>query len=275
MFEPAPSAAPRPRRAVVVLPQWNADTEGHVGLCRLFARFGLTAVRLSLPYHDERRPAELARAEFIVSSNIGRTLHANRQAVLDAKRVVDWLSATGLRAHRHHGHEPGIMPVDADDGARPPDHAPARSITCRRSSPTSCGAGCRRATCGPDSTAHITLDDLRECWLPISPWPFIPAVRGRNVLLVYARYDRRFRWICRGSSSAEFDRQGIAYERAVLPCGHYTTGKAPFKLRRRLPPDAVLREASVAVGGGGSVSAIVMKPQLLCGGGAAPLVAAA
>ena len=42
------------RRAVIVLPQWNANGRGHVGLCRLFARFGLTAVRLSLPYHDER-----------------------------------------------------------------------------------------------------------------------------------------------------------------------------------------------------------------------------
>src|SRR6185295_17519789 len=27
------------RRAVVVLPQWNADAEGHIGLCRLLNRF--------------------------------------------------------------------------------------------------------------------------------------------------------------------------------------------------------------------------------------------
>src|SRR4029077_19225360 len=79
------------RRAVIVLPQWNADAGGHVGLCRLFARFGLTALRLTLPYHDGRPPPELERADYIVSSNIGRTLHANRQAVLDARRTVEWL----------------------------------------------------------------------------------------------------------------------------------------------------------------------------------------
>ena len=39
----------RPRRAVIVLPQWNADPAGHVGLCRLFAKFGLTAIRLRCP----------------------------------------------------------------------------------------------------------------------------------------------------------------------------------------------------------------------------------
>jgi hypothetical protein len=31
------------RRAVLVLPQWNADPEGHAGLCRLLNRFGITA----------------------------------------------------------------------------------------------------------------------------------------------------------------------------------------------------------------------------------------
>ena len=34
--------------AVVVLPQWNSDAEGHVGLSRLLARCGVSALRLSL-----------------------------------------------------------------------------------------------------------------------------------------------------------------------------------------------------------------------------------
>jgi hypothetical protein len=80
---------------VLVLPQWNSDAGGHVGLCRLLARFGVTAIRLSLPYHDARKPADLARADFIVSANVGRTVQINRQAVLDARRVIDWLEGQG------------------------------------------------------------------------------------------------------------------------------------------------------------------------------------
>src|SRR4029078_10806799 len=95
------------RRAVVVLPQWNADAEGHVGLCRLLNRFGITALRLSLPYHDAamppellrdsaaRVPPELLRADYIVSANVGRTLQVCRQAVLDTRRAVDWLAREG------------------------------------------------------------------------------------------------------------------------------------------------------------------------------------
>src|SRR5581483_230442 len=63
------SAAKR-RAAVVVLPQWNADANGHVGLCRLLAWNGMSALRLSLPYHDKRMPPELRRADYIVSSNV-------------------------------------------------------------------------------------------------------------------------------------------------------------------------------------------------------------
>ncbi len=83
------------RRAVLVLPQWNADEGGHVGLCRLLARFGMTALRLSLPYHDTRMPPDLTRADYIVSANIVRTLEVCRQAVLDARRAIAWLAAQG------------------------------------------------------------------------------------------------------------------------------------------------------------------------------------
>jgi hypothetical protein len=228
VFEPAASDRPRVRRAVVVLPQWNADAGGHVGLCRLFARFGLTAVRLSLPYHDARRPPDLARAEFIVSSNIGRTLHANRQAVLDAKGVVDWLVSEGFERIGIIGTSLGsclsmlTMAHDTRITTGAFNHvSPYFADVVWR------GLSTRHVRAGLDG--HVTLDDLRECWMPISPWPFIPRVDGRAVLLVYARYDETFPVDLSRRFLAEFDRRRIPYTRAVLPCGHYTTGKTPFK----------------------------------------------
>src|SRR6266542_3455755 len=83
-------------RAVVVLPQWNSDPEGHIGLSRLLARCGVSALRLSLPYHDSRMPPELTRADYIVSANIARTIQICRQAVLDARRAVSWLAMQGF-----------------------------------------------------------------------------------------------------------------------------------------------------------------------------------
>ena len=83
------------RPAVLVLPQWNAGPGDHAGLCRLLAWNGMSALRLSLPYHDERMPPELHRADYIVSANVARTVQVCRQAVLDARRAIAWLAAQG------------------------------------------------------------------------------------------------------------------------------------------------------------------------------------
>src|SRR5215217_6385331 len=64
--------AKNPRgRAVLVLPHWNASFEQHGALCRALSKLGISALRLSLPYHDHRMPPELHRADYAVSSNIG------------------------------------------------------------------------------------------------------------------------------------------------------------------------------------------------------------
>jgi len=49
----------RSKRAVVVVPQWNSDAESHNALCRIFNWLGISAIRMSMPYHDVRMLAEL------------------------------------------------------------------------------------------------------------------------------------------------------------------------------------------------------------------------
>ena len=82
--------------AVVVLPHWNASVTQHNALCAGLTKLGISALRLSMPYHDYRMPAELQRADYAVSSNIARTIDATRQAVIDTRSAVDWLEAEGF-----------------------------------------------------------------------------------------------------------------------------------------------------------------------------------
>ena len=56
---------------------------------------GITAMKMSLPYHDRRMANGHERADQLVGSNIGLTLQANRQAVQDAKRCLRWLEQEG------------------------------------------------------------------------------------------------------------------------------------------------------------------------------------
>ena len=94
-YFPANPRFKRGPKAVVVLPHWNASPQQHVALCEAIAKLGISALRISLPYHDRRMPPELTRADYAVSANIGRTIDATRQAVIDVRSCYDWLEQRG------------------------------------------------------------------------------------------------------------------------------------------------------------------------------------
>jgi dienelactone hydrolase len=216
------------RAAVVVLPQWNADPGGHVGLCKLLAWSGLSALRMSLPYHDARMPPELHRADYIVSSNIARTVQICRQAVLDARRAVAWLASEGYERIGILGTSLGSCLALLTTAHEPLIRAEALNhISPYFADVVWRGLSTEHVREGLNG--HVELDLLRELWRPISPRWYLERVRNRKTLLVYARYDLTFPVDLSEDLVREFRENGIPHEVSVLRCGHYSTGKTPFK----------------------------------------------
>lgn len=242
IFHPKPDSTRAHRAAVVVLPQWNSDAGGHIGLAKLLAMHGLTAVRMSLPYHDRRMPPELRRADYIVSSNIVRTLQVCRQAVLDARRTIAWLHAQGYDRIGMLGSSLGSCLSLLTTAHEPLVHAQALNHV----SPYFADVVWRGI-----STAHvregldgnIELELLRQLWNPLSPANFLERLRNRKTLLVYARYDLTFPVNLSRELVRQFEAQHIPHEVAVLRCGHYTTGVTPFKFIDGLILSRFLRRA--------------------------------
>ena len=224
-----PDNSPRGRRrAVLVLPQWNSDAEGHVGLCRLMNRFGLSALRLTLPYHEERMPPELLRADYIVSANLGRTLAVSRQAVIDARQAIAWLRQQGYESI-------GILGTSLGSclSMLTAAHEPLiRAVALNHISPYFADvvwSGLSTAHVRESLDRHIDLDTLRRIWMPISPFPYIDRMHGKQSLLVYALYDLTFPIELSRVLVREFRDRKVPHRVAVLPCGHYSTGVSPFK----------------------------------------------
>ena len=216
-----------PKRAVVILPQWNAGFDAHVALAGIIARVGISAVRLSLPYHDHRMPQELHRADYIVSANVGRTAQVCRQAVLDARRTVDWLVGQGYERIGILGTSLGscLAMLTAAHDSR------IRVAALNHISPWFADVvweGLSTAHVRDGLEGDIDLPLLRDCWLPISPAPYVHRMRGTRTLLVYARYDLSFPVGLSQRLVNQFRAEEVDPEVFVLPCGHYTTGIAPF-----------------------------------------------
>jgi hypothetical protein len=229
-FPAAPKgpASTRGRAAVLVLPQWNSDAGGHVGLSRLLAWNGISALRLSLPYHDQRMPPELHRADYIVSANVARTVQVCRQAVLDARRAIAWLAVQGYDRIGILGTSLGSCLALLTSAHEPLIRAQALNhISPYFADVVWRGLSTRHVREGLDG--HVELDLLRTLWKPISPRGYLERLRDRRTLLVYARYDLTFPVDLSEDLVAAFRDLGVPHEVAVLSCGHYSTGKAPFK----------------------------------------------
>jgi len=231
-FRPRSQGRRKPRSrgsaAVLVLPQWNADPGGHVGLCRLLAWNGLSALRLSLPYHDQRMPPELHRADYIVSANVARTLQVCRQAVLDARRAIAWLAMQGYERIGILGTSLGSCLALLTTAHEPLIRAQALNhISPYFADVVWHGLSTRHVREGLDG--HIELDLLRALWRPISPRWYLDRLHDRQTLLVYARYDLTFPVDLSEDLVRAFRDLRVPHEVAVLRCGHYSTGKTPFK----------------------------------------------
>ena len=215
-------------RAVIVLPQWNSDPGGHIGLSRLLARFGVSALRMSLPYHDARMPAKLTRADYIVSANIARTIQACRQAVLDARRAVAWLEQAGYERIGILGSSLGSCLAMLTTAHEPLIRAAALNhVSPWFADVVWRGLSTRHVHEGLNG--HVDLAQLRDLWRPISPFSYMDRVGHDRTLLVYARYDLTFPVDLSRMLVDGFRARELPHEVVVLPCGHYSMGHPPFK----------------------------------------------
>ena len=227
--------APHPRfkrgnKAVVVLPHWNASPHQHVALCAGIAKFGIAALRISLPYHDKRMPAELTRADYAVSSNVGRTIDATRQAVIDIRSCFDWLEQQGYE-------DLGIVGTSLGSCYAFLTAAHDRRLkvnvfnhcSTRFADVVWTGLSTRHIRQGIEN--EIDVDRLRAAWECVSPVHYMDkyAERQNKSFFLYATYDTTFLPEFSKQAVDHVRQRGLDHKLVVMPCGHYTLGEAPFK----------------------------------------------
>jgi hypothetical protein len=218
------------RRAVLVLPHWNAKAHQHVALCRGLSRLGISTLRLSLPYHDFRMPAELQRADYAVSANVARTIDATRQAVIDSRACLDWFETQGYERLGIVGTSLGscyaFLTCAQDKRLR---SNVFNHFSLYFADVVWTGLSTRHIRDGLDG--HISLDQLRDAWKVITPLSYVDryAQYKRESLFIYGTCDTTFLPEYSEAMIEQVRLRSIPHKLVVLPCGHYTLGEIPFK----------------------------------------------
>ena len=218
------------KSAVVVLPHWNAKAGTYFDLCKFFNKVGLSALRLTLPYHEERMPPELERADYLVAPNVGRTLQSLRQSVVDSRSAVAWLKQQGYEK---------IGIVGTSIGSCVGFFAFVHDMTINAAVFNHVSGYPADVVWHGLSTYHVKqgigdnleLDELREYWLPISPLAYmdkLAALPERPQRYIYTLYDLSFPVDLSRDVMRELRRLKIKHSKAAIPCGHYTLGEKPW-----------------------------------------------
>ena len=218
------------RSAVVILPHWNAKAGTYFDLSRVFNKVGVSALRMTMPYHEERKPPETERADYLVPPNVGRTLQSLRQSVIDARAAVTWLKEQGYEKIGVMGTSIGScvgffafvhdLRIDAavfNHVSGYPADVVWHGITTHH---VKLGIG-----------DNLTLDELREYWLPISPMSYIEKLAKlppRPQRYIYGLYDLSFPVDLSQDTIRELRRHKVKHSEVKIPCGHYTLGEKPW-----------------------------------------------
>ncbi|MGB9464376.1 MAG: prolyl oligopeptidase family serine peptidase [Candidatus Acidiferrum sp.] len=215
--------------AVLVLPNWNAKWHGQRGLCEWLQRLGISALKLSMPYHDRRMAKGHERADQICGPNIGLTIQANRQAVHDARRCLRWLEQQGHTRL-------GILGTSLGSSVG--------YITLMHDPAIKAGGFFHFSTYYADVVSqgmttnhvweglrnHISVGELRDYWAPISPMPYVERGMGADCksFLVYGKYDPTMLPELSRQMLDALRRHGAHPRSLQLHCGHYSLELAPF-----------------------------------------------
>src|SRR5487761_2474969 len=207
--------------AVLVLPHWNASVGQHGAVCAGMAKLGMSALRVSLPYHDYRMPAELERADYAVSANVARTIDATRQAVIDVRASIDWLEQQGYESI-------GICGTSL--GSCYAFLASAHDPRLRVNVFNHCSTYFADVVWTGLSTQHIRqgiesdidLDRLRAAWMAVSPMYYMDLYgsQPKKSLFVYASYDTTFLPELSRHTVEEVLSRKMDAKIVELPCGH-------------------------------------------------------
>jgi len=233
------------KRAVVIIPHWNAPPGAYTAIGSVLALAGFTAYVVTLPHHGSRSASGPPKiANDFLNADLGTAIRSVRQSVCDVRSLISWLSDNGAGEIHIVGVSLGSCIASLVTAFEPRISKSCLLLTAGDFAETVWrGRATRHIRAAIDS--HIDLARLRQIWAIIGPGNFAGRFQANSsrLLIVSGKidevvpFDEASRFVD-GLRAAGTDPKWL-----VLPCGHYTLSYFPFSWLSLLRTIRFLRAA--------------------------------
>ena len=216
--------------ALVVFHHWNASSRQEQ-IAGFFSRRGISVVEMALPYHFERSRPGAAHADYMLSPNLGRTIQAVRQAVLDGRKLIRWLKCEGYEEVSVLGMSLGSW-VAGLVAAHEPAVAKASLFLSAGSLADMVWTGRATRLIRASLEPAIALTDLKRAWSPLDLGNYVQSFArpAFDLQLVLATRDTVVLPALSETFIVQLKAAGVRPDVLRLNCGHYSLARPPHIL---------------------------------------------
>ncbi|API55221.1 dienelactone hydrolase-related enzyme (plasmid) [Rhizobium leguminosarum] len=217
-------------QALVIFHHWNASARNRQ-IARFLSKRGITVVEIAMPYHFERSRPGALYADYMLSSNLGRTIESLRQAVWDGRKLIRWLKSEGYREISVLGMSLGSW-VAGLIAAHEPAVSKASLFLTAGSLADMVWTGRATRSIRDSLEPAIALADLRRVWGPLNLENFAHKLARPDLALqvVFATRDKVVLPELTKRFIEKLHQAGAKPSVLKLNCGHYSLATPPYIL---------------------------------------------
>lgn len=220
--------------ALIVFHHWNAKKR-YGRPAKLISQRGVDVFQMAMPYHFERSRPNSAYADYMLSPSLGRTIQSVRQAVLDGRKLIRVLEASGYKRISVLGISLGSW-VAGLVAANDPAVRTASLYLTAGSLADMVWTGRATEHIRSSLAGRINVAQLHEAWLPLNLENYARqfARADLELQIVVAQRDTVVPPDLAKSLITKLRQASAKPDVLELNCGHYSFSLPPYILRAGL-----------------------------------------
>ena len=216
---------------VIIVPHLNSEPQDYRSMAKILNRFGWSALRYVLPFHQGTTTDRRHETDQLVSASLGTSIAGIRQAVVEVSALTDHFRAQGYRRIHLVGVSVGCC-ISTITAAVTGTFDTLSLLLMADDYSSVVWRGRAKPHLRKELEGKISFPELQAAWDLLHPYRHasLLAAHQTPVLMITGDRDTVMPPDLAANVAAEFTKAGVRLDWRRYACGHYTFGLPPFSI---------------------------------------------